>query len=110
MRQIRPVHALFGLTLTWTMGLMPRVSSFYGVTIRMFFNEDFHPGRPHFHAEYAGAEASFEIVKLERIAGALPPRVERMVKRWARLHAAELTANWERARGRRSLKPIDPLG
>lgn len=32
---------------------MPQVSSFYGITIR-FFNEDFHLGRPHFHAEYAG--------------------------------------------------------
>ena len=37
---------------------MPRISSFRGVIIRMFFNEDFHPGNPHFHAEYAGVKAS----------------------------------------------------
>jgi hypothetical protein len=38
---------------------MPNVSSFYGITIRMFFNEDFHPGNPHFHAdgEEVGAPA-----------------------------------------------------
>ncbi len=65
---------------------MPRISSFRGVTIRMFFNEDFHPGRPHFHAEYAG-----------------------MVKLWAGEHEVELMANWERARNHQPLEPIDPL-
>ena len=75
----------------------------------MFFNEDFHPGRPHFHAEYAGVEASFEITNLESIAGVLPFRVERMVKEWARLHEAELMANWALARNHRPLRPIDPL-
>ena len=33
---------------------MPNISHFYGITIRMFFNEDFHPGNPHFHAVHAG--------------------------------------------------------
>lgn len=75
----------------------------------MFFNEDFHPGRPHFHAEYAGAEASFDIVDLDRISGALSPPVERMVKRWAWRHKAELMTNWELARSRRPLTPIEPL-
>jgi hypothetical protein len=88
---------------------MPRISSFRGITIRMFFNEDFHPGRPHFHAEYAGIEASFEIASLACIAGVLPARIDQMVKRWAGEHEAELLANWERARGHQPLKPIDPL-
>lgn len=89
--------------------MMPNISSFYGITIRMFFNEDFHPGKPHFHAEYAGAEASFAIGDLRCIAGILPSRVEQMVKKWARLHEAELMANWVRARAHRPLRPIDPL-
>lgn len=88
---------------------MPRISSFSGITIRMFFNEAFHPGRPHFHAEYAGEEASFEIAGLERLAGALPPRVEQLVQRWASEHEFELMANWRRARSHQPLKPIDPL-
>ncbi len=89
---------------------MPRVSHFYGVTIRMFFNEDFHSGRPHFHAEYAGAKATFGIEDLNYIVGARPPRVEQMVRRWARLHESELRANWTRARAHQPLLPIDPLG
>jgi hypothetical protein len=88
---------------------MPRISRFRGVTIRMFFNEDFHPGRPHFHAEYAGVEASFEIASLGCLAGVLPPRIDQMVKRWAGEHEVELMANWERARNHLPLEPIDPL-
>jgi hypothetical protein len=75
----------------------------------MFFNEAFHPGRPHFHAEYAGVIASFEISSLACLAGTLPPRVERLVKVWAGAHKDELLANWERARGHRPLQKIDPL-
>jgi hypothetical protein len=75
----------------------------------MFFSEDFHPGKPHFHAEYTGMEASFEIASLEHLAGALPPRVDQMVKRWAREHEDELMVNWERARNHLPLEPIEPL-
>jgi hypothetical protein len=88
---------------------MPNVSRFHGITIRMFFNEDFHPGNPHFHAVYAGAIASFEIMGSRCIAGVLPPRIMQMVKRWARQHEAELMANWARARNHQPLRPIDPL-
>ena len=88
---------------------MPRISTFHGITIRMFFNEDFHPGRPHFHAEYAGGEASFELATLDCLAGVLPPRIEQMVKRWARQHEADLMTNWERARNHQPLERVDPL-
>ncbi len=44
---------------------MPRVSAFYGIVIEMYFREAHHSGRPHFHAEYAGAKASFDIETLE---------------------------------------------
>lgn len=88
---------------------MPSISRFHGITIRMFFDESFHPGNPHFHAVYAGAAASFEIVGFKCVAGVLPPRVTRMVKKWAHRHEAELMANWVRARDHQPLKPIDPL-
>jgi hypothetical protein len=55
---------------------MPRVSAFYGIVIRMYPGEGHHAGRPHFHAEYADAEASFDIETLETIAGRLPRRAE----------------------------------
>jgi len=36
---------------------MPRISSFYGITVTMYWDEGPH-ARPHFHARYAGSKAS----------------------------------------------------
>jgi len=65
---------------------MPRISSFYGITIWMYYDEIQHRGRPHFHAQYGEAEASIDIALLVAIAGKLPPRAARLVTDWARMH------------------------
>lgn len=86
---------------------MPRISAFYGISIWMYWNEGVH-ARPHFHARYAGRQASVGFDG-RVIAGSLPPRALTMVGDWARLHRAELEANWEAAREARPLQQIDPL-
>lgn len=86
---------------------MPRLSSFYGITVLMFWNEGAH-ARPHFHARYAGSAASIDFDG-EVIAGTLPPRALVLVSDWAQLHRVELEANWESARRSEPLQPIDPL-
>ncbi len=88
---------------------MPRVSAFYGIVIWMYANEAFHPNRPHFHAEFAGVSASYDIETLEPIVGRLPHRNHRLVVKWARLHRDELLRNWARCRAHQPLRPIDPL-
>jgi uncharacterized protein DUF4160 len=88
---------------------MPHVSRFYGITIWIYYDESPHPGRPHFHASYGAAEASFEIDSLTVLAGRLPPRARRMVLSWALQHQDELRENWRRARDHLPLKSIDPL-
>jgi hypothetical protein len=85
---------------------MPRISEFYGVVIAMYFAEH---GVPHFHALYAGREASIAIETLEIRAGSLPDRAVRLVREWARLHRAELMLDRERARSDQPLEPIAPL-
>jgi hypothetical protein len=35
---------------------MPRISFFYGITIKMYHNEVHHLGRPHFHAGHGEHE------------------------------------------------------
>jgi hypothetical protein len=75
----------------------------------MYFREGIHGGRPHFHAHYGGAYASFDVADLARLAGELPPRVERLVREWARIHRAQLSANWENGREGRRMKRIEPL-
>jgi hypothetical protein len=86
---------------------MPQVSVFYGIVIRMYWNERDHP-IAHFHAEYGGRSASVAIDGTV-LGGSLPPRAVSLVRRWAHLHQDELLANWRRARLHESLAPIDPL-
>lgn len=86
---------------------MKRISFFYGVAIYMYWSEAHH-ARPLFHARYAGQAASIDF-KGDAIAGSLPPRARALVAEWARLHRAELEANWERARREQALEPIAPL-
>jgi len=85
---------------------MPTISTFYGIFIRMYLAD--HPP-PHFHAIYQGQGAKINIETMELIDGNLPPRQLNLVRRWARLHQAELRANWTLVERRESLHTIDPL-
>ncbi|MEW6350312.1 MAG: DUF4160 domain-containing protein [Thermodesulfobacteriota bacterium] len=60
---------------------MPIIARFYGIVIKMFFQEH---GVPHFHALYGEFNAVFEINSLEIIEGDLPARAQRLVHEWAR--------------------------
>ena len=62
---------------------MPRLSYFYGITIKMYWREDHH-STPHFHAYYGEHEASLDLAG-EIIAGFLPKRALRLVQDWAEL-------------------------
>jgi hypothetical protein len=85
---------------------MPEISRFYGIVIRMYFN-DHNP--PHFHAHYAGGEAVINIRTLAVISGRLPARALGLVVEWGSMHVEDLLALWERARESRQLHRIDPL-
>lgn len=79
------------------------------LTIWIYYDEVHHRGRPHFHARYGDAEASFDIRSFELIAGEFPLRARRLVAEWGRAHQFELSKNWERAREHQPLIPIEPL-
>jgi hypothetical protein len=85
---------------------MPRISSFYGIAITMYWRD--HPP-PHFHAGYGEHDAQIEIETLEVIEGELPGRALRLIREWAAEHRSELEANWERARAQEPLEKIEPL-
>ncbi len=86
---------------------MPRISEFFGITIAMFWNERDHPV-PHFHAEYAGDDATINLDG-HVLGGSLPNRQLRQVREWVELHREELLVNWERARRNEPLDRIEPL-
>lgn len=85
---------------------MPRISAFFGIVIRMFYN-DHSP--PHFHAEYGEHEATYSIETLEVLRGQLPRRAHALVVEWTTLHRGELMANWDLARQGLPLSSIAPL-
>lgn len=85
---------------------MPTISSFYGILIRMYYDEH---GPPHFHVEYQGYDAAIDIESLEIRAGSLPRRALNLVLDWAELHQDELRANWACIEQGRPLNPVRPL-
>jgi hypothetical protein len=85
---------------------MPEISRFYGIVIKMFF-DDHNP--PHFHALYGENEVLIDINSFAVFAGNLPPRALGLVIEWATQHQDELLRNWERAHGQEPLIKIDPL-
>lgn len=85
---------------------MPTISSFYGILIRMFFNDH---APPHFHARYGDFEATINIDTLEVLQGELPNRALKLVQEWAIIHAEELRENWRLCRENAQPAKLDPL-
>lgn len=85
---------------------MPEIARFYGIVIRMYYN-DHNP--PHFHAVYGEHQAQVDIQSLSVFGGSLPPRALGLVVEWATQHRDELIDDWQRARENRALHKIDPL-
>jgi hypothetical protein len=85
---------------------MPTISRFYGIIIRMFFDEH---GPSHFHVAYQGYNAVIDIETLEIKEGRLPRRALGLVLDWAELHQEELRANWNLIEQGRALNNISPL-
>jgi len=85
---------------------MPRISTFYGIVVRMY-HDDHAP--PHVHVQYSEHTARIAISGLRVLDGSLPPRALRLLREWGRLHRGELEENWRRARLGLALERIAPL-
>jgi len=85
---------------------MPEISRFFGIVIKMFF-DDHNPA--HFHAEYGEHAALIDIRNLSVFAGWLPARALGLIIEWATLHRDELLENWENAKTQKELQKIAPL-
>ena len=85
---------------------MPTISVFYGILIRMFFNDH---APPHFHARYGEFEATVDIDTLEVMEGELPRRGLKLVQEWAMIHKEELLEDWRLCREKALPAKIEPL-
>jgi hypothetical protein len=85
---------------------MPTVSVFFGIVIKMFFDE--HPP-PHFHAEHQGEKAVFDF-RGNILHGDIRSRTAvRLIREWIDLHQDELESNWIEMQAGRGFNRIDPL-
>lgn len=85
---------------------MPTISRFFGIVIRMYYDD--HPP-PHFHAYYGDDVAVVAIDTLEVVEGGLPKRPLALVVEWAQQHRDELREDWLLAEMHQTLKPIAAL-
>jgi len=85
---------------------MPIISTFFGIIIRMFYQEH-EP--PHFHAEHQGQQAKCDFDG-EIVAGYIRSATARnLIRQWALSHRAELELNWQKMKAGESLDRIEPL-
>ena len=85
---------------------MPTISRFFGITIRMYFDDH---GLPLFHAYYDNHAAKIEIETLRVTEGHLPRRALGLVLEWGAEHRKELLDDWRLAEAHRPLNEIEPL-
>lgn len=85
---------------------MPTISEFFGISIRMYY-DDHNP--PHFHAYYNNHEAIIAINTMELLEGHLPARAKSLVIEWAIENRQSLLQDWQLAEKHQPLRKIKPL-
>ena len=83
---------------------MPVLSRFYGIILRMYFQQSVH-NPPHVHAIYGEDMAAVIISTGEVLEGHLPPKALAMVREWVGLHRDDLLRIWET----QEFKQLPPL-
>ena len=73
---------------------MPVLSRFYGIIIRMYFQQAEH-NPPHIHALDGEDMAAICIQTGEVLEGHLPPKALAMVQEWISIHKSDLLQMWE---------------
>lgn len=96
-RPIGDAHEVDGVQIR----AMPEISRFFGIVVRMLYNEH---NPPHFHATYGDYQVVV-MIQTGEVIGRFPKRALRMVLEWQELHEPELMANWERLRS--GVPPLD---
>ena len=85
---------------------MPELCRFFGIVIRMFWQET---EAPHFHAQYGDYVASIEIATGAVTTRKFPGQALRLVDDWRRQHVHELLDNWRRMQDGEPPDRIAPL-
>ncbi|MBE6648977.1 MAG: DUF4160 domain-containing protein [Ruminococcaceae bacterium] len=87
---------------------MPTISTFFGIIIRMQYNDIGQHHKPHVHVQYAEYNA---VVALDGdlLSGSIPVKQLRLVQAWITIHEDELYRAWNDAVRNIPLSKIEPL-
>lgn len=83
---------------------MPVLSNFYGISIKMYFQQSEH-NPPHIHALYGEYIGAINIQTGELMEGDLPKRALKLVQEWLDVHRNEVLDIWNT----QEFKNISPL-
>lgn len=83
---------------------MPVISRFYGIIIRMYFQQSEH-NPPHILAIYGEHVAAIDFKDKKIIEGDLPSKAFELVMEWIDMHQDELMCIWDT----QNFKNIEPL-
>jgi len=85
---------------------MPIISKFFGIVVRMFYDEH---NPPHIHVEHQNKKALFDFSG-NILRGDLDSRTAtRLTREWIDMHAPDLQEDWELAKSGKEIKSIAPL-
>ncbi len=87
---------------------MPELSRFYGIVIKMFFNDTTQHHKPHVHVTY-GEYKCVLAIDGELLSGSIPIKPLQMVIGWLALHETEVYAAWNKAVRNEEFDKIQPL-
>ena len=83
---------------------MPILSNFYGILIKMYFQQSEH-NPPHIHALYGEYMGAIDIQTGELLEGDLPARALKLVQEWLKIHRDDILTIWNT----QEFKKIPPL-
>ena len=83
---------------------MPVLSNFYGIIIKMYFQQSEH-NPPHIHAIYGENVGVIDINSGEMLEGDLPIRALKLTQEWVKKNKKELLEIWNT----QEFKKIKPL-
>lgn len=84
--------------------MMPEISRFYGIVIKMFFKPREHEPS-HIHALYGEHVGIFDLKTMTMTEGDLPVQAQELVKQWLNQNQAELLDMWNN----QNLRRLPPL-
>lgn len=88
---------------------MPIISQFYGIIVRIYFNDTEKHYLEHIHIQYNEFDATYSIKNSKVLDGKLPPKQHKLIVAWIEIHRDELLALWNVSQNDGEIFKIDPL-